>query len=353
MARHSVYQVAYPPQAVTDLVTSICRRAVDSAVRCMMSFVSPTASGTPPTTRLRVREDSPHRLLVQFCRPWTYLWFFCLFCLVWNALLLVAVFLRVSDGVRGVKGPWTVEEVSLLLAMGLMGLGGAYFLLRLKFTTTCLRVEPNYLAVTAKFLVGTSSQETTLCSDSTVDILPKTFVINDGPVLAINVHGVDRTVQFGALLSEQDQQCLVARIKAVTGLKSFTDDVGHHADPVVTPPRLPLRSRLQIVEDLPHRLEIHIPTGGPRASWLGLFSLVWILMISYPTVALSFVDWNRLEIEIVILLAVMAAAFWSLGLATTVIWGRTRSDMGESAQAVKQRPRNSPTPRKPRHRVSN
>ena len=291
-----------------------------------LSVAEPTESGTSPKSRLRIHEDSPRRLSLDFRLGWNHIGFLNVFLVVWNVGVVLGFYFRISGIDPKANGALSLTEWTGFLLFAFVGIGMIYVAGRLMFTRTCLRIEPDRVAVTTTFLGRKSIQETRLDADSTVDRLPRSFQADDSSVLAINIHGVDRTITFGSLLSDEDQQLLIHRIQELTGLTKFNDDFARHADPVSSAPRRPLRTQLEFVEDSPERLEIHIPNGGPRSRWIGQFALCWNLMTAYATIALAFSDWgSRLaEPGMIAMLTVMGVFFWSVGFATAYIWVRMR-----------------------------
>lgn len=158
----------------------------------------------PPKSHIEVIEDSPDRLIVHIPPGGTSTKGLGCFALFWNGFMCLftpAWFLAGNHG-----APWffLVPFLSLFWAIGL---GMAYFWLRMKYTRTYLLVEPERIVVQTQCLGRKKFDEAALTETSRARLV-ESYSVNDVPVHAIHVAGEGRTVKFGTQLSEPEKQWL-------------------------------------------------------------------------------------------------------------------------------------------------
>ncbi len=179
----------------------------------------------PSATHLQLVEDAPDRLVVHIPGGGPQARGLGCFAVLWNGFMVC--FTSVGAGIalgggQGQAPPWYViiPVVSLFWAIGL---GMAYFWVRMRFTRHNVLVEPERIVVQKLFFERKSLEETAMGADSTVELVER-YKQNDTPVHAVSVSGVDRTIRFGTSLSDQDKRFLVHKIRLVTRLEEPTPE---------------------------------------------------------------------------------------------------------------------------------
>ncbi len=275
----------------------------------------------PAKSRIEVIEEAPDRLVVHIPPGGESTKGLGGFVLFWNGFMCVFTPPWFLVGNQGPPWFFLVPFLSLFWAIGL---GMAYFWLRMKYTRTYLLVEPQRIVIQTQWLGRKKFDEAALTETSRARLV-ESYSVNDVPVHAVHVAAEGRTVKFGTHLSEPEKQWLCDAINRFLGPAEGTPSgavprfcwscggpleapegtqVGHSAEqvcphcgaslpavlaapaatipvPAVTPDELPLDSGVHIVRDDVDRLEFWlplIPSGTIRraiAVSAGLVGLLW------------------------------------------------------------------------------
>lgn len=177
----------------------------------------------PTSTHLQVVEDAPDRLVVHIPGGGPQARGLGCFAVIWNLFMLCFTSLCVAFSFGQAQGPPWYFILPFLALFWAVGLGMAWFWLRMRFTRHNVLVEPERLVVQKLFFDRKSLEETAIDADSTVELVER-YKQNNTPVYAVAVSGADRTIKFGTSLSDQDKRFLVHKIRLVTRLEEPTEE---------------------------------------------------------------------------------------------------------------------------------
>lgn len=230
------------------------------------------------------------------------------FALVWNGFMVAFTSIILTSGGQG-AGNNPTPELGLIAFLSLfwaVGLGMAYFWMRLKFERTFLLLERQRI-VLQKVLFSRKRVEETILTTASRAELVESYKQNDRPVYRIEVQGQDRAVKFGTSLSDAEKDWLVDRINEflnVSGNAVISDGsaplaeinsagdgsvapglaeppIPPGSDAGLEPGSLPSDSPIRVEEDSPDVLRFGLAAAqNPVAKWcvagfMLLFSLIW------------------------------------------------------------------------------
>lgn len=169
----------------------------------------------PPKSRLEVVDHSADRLVVHIppgsdgakglgCMALFWNGFMCLFTPPW--------FFAIGQG----QGPPLLFIIPFLLLFWTIGLGMAWFWVRMKHTRTYLLVEPGRVVLQTQRFGRKWLQEGQLTEHSEAHLV-ESYRVNDVPVHAVHVPVEGRIIRFGTSLTEPEKSWLVEAINRQLG----------------------------------------------------------------------------------------------------------------------------------------
>jgi|GEM_PF-1010412 len=136
------------------------------------------------------------------------------FALMWNLFMCVFTppwFLGVFQGAGNNNGPPILVLIGFLSLFWAVGLGMAWFWLKMKYERTYILLERHRLVVQKVLFNRKRIDETTLMPDSRAELV-EAYKQNDVPVYRIEVKGQDRPAKFGTALADEEKNWIVDRI---------------------------------------------------------------------------------------------------------------------------------------------
>ncbi len=229
------------------------------------------------------------------------------FAFFWNTFMVVFTLAMVFGGIQGgnQNGLSILGVAAFLSLFWAVGLGMAWFWMRMKFERTFLLVERQRLVLQKVLFSRKRVDETVLTRESRAELV-ESYQQNEQPVYRIEVQGQERAVKFGTSLSDAEKDWLVDRLNdfLATGaaansnddappVSSDSTDGGNRAMGLAEPPLpsiagmrltaadLPPESAIRIVLDSPGELRFCLAAAQNRtAKWCVagfclLFSMIW------------------------------------------------------------------------------
>lgn len=337
-----------------------------------------TSSPLPDKSLIQVVESTPQRLVLHVPPGGSSTAGIGCFALFWNGFMCLFTPPWLFGLGKGGGEPWyfIIPFLGLFWAIGL---GMAYFWVRMKKLRTYLLVEPERVVMQQDLFGRKSTQETRLIEGSRASQV-EAYSVNDRPVYAVVVQGPDRALKFGTQLSQPEKDWLVEAINGflttddVPGVPAFCSACGEKLPaneldvsggavvcpacgakvasvstpaervlPDVTPGDIPPGSMIEIEESSVDRLRFSLPAmppGGARtgcALVVGLIGLAWAGSSGMKVVRelaagpARLADFVSLLFSVLFLLPGLAVLF----LAWTARYGRIRVSLDHDWLAVR------------------
>src|SRR5262249_31312531 len=138
------------------------------------------------------------------------------FAIIWNSFIGFFFAVLLLAGAKGNGPPWQMMAfLSVFLAVGI---GLAYFAIKMKFERTLLFIERDRAALRKTLFGRTKTQEVELEKGS-VAALALSYEQNDQPVYAVTLNGVGKVLRFGTALSDPEKEWVVDRVNEVIGAR--------------------------------------------------------------------------------------------------------------------------------------
>jgi hypothetical protein len=303
------------PFCGADLSSLGLPEAVEESVAPGTKYVPPTDPGgerrelppLPPKSRIRVVESSAERLVLYIPGGGTAAVGIGCFAFFWNVFMVVFTSISVFGAMGGGKGNAFPELglAAFLCLFWAVGLGMAWFWMRMKFERTFLLAERQRLVLQKVLFNRKRVDQAVLTRESRAELV-ESYQQNDQPVYRIEVRGRERTVKFGTSLSDAEKDWLVDRLNdffaigaaansddATTPTSADPTDDGDQAAGLAEPPLpsiagtrltaadLPSECAIRVVLDSPAELRFCLAAAQNRtAKWVVagfclLFSLCW------------------------------------------------------------------------------
>jgi hypothetical protein len=179
----------------------------------MVEPAAATLPPLPPQSSIEVIEDAPDRLVIHLPPGGAGAKGLGCFALFWNGFMCLFTPPWFLAGNQGAPLLFLVPFLTLFWAIGL---GLAYFWLRMKYTRTYLLVEPERIVIQTQWLGRRKMDEAALTKTSRARLV-ESYSVNDVPVHAIHVVGEGRTIKFGTYLSEPEKQWVCDAIHRFLG----------------------------------------------------------------------------------------------------------------------------------------
>lgn len=189
------------------------------------SVVAPTSAGqvtrelpaVPGKSRIQVVESTADRLVIYVPGGGKQSAGLGCFALFWN--LFMCIFTPpwfIFDG-KGDNGPPMLFLIPFLGLFWVVGLGMAYFWLKMKYERTFVLLEKERLVV-QKILFNRKKVATTMLGPDSRAALVESYSQNDVPVYRVEVNGTDGAAKFGTALADDEKDWLVDRINEFLGV---------------------------------------------------------------------------------------------------------------------------------------
>jgi hypothetical protein len=174
---------------------------------------SRTLPPLPESSRISIVESTDDRLVIYIPGGGRHAAALGFFVLLWNGLLCIFTAVAVFGGLRdqGNNAPPMLGLIAFLGAFWAIGLGLAYFWLKLKYERTFLLLERHRLVIQKVLFNRKRVTETTLMPDSRAELV-ESYQQNDNPVYRIEVRGQTGAAKFGTSLGDKEKDWLVDRI---------------------------------------------------------------------------------------------------------------------------------------------
>jgi hypothetical protein len=172
-----------------------------------------------PGSKIQVVERAPDRLVLFIPGGGSGAAGLGCFAVVWNGFMTFFTAMMFAGGVAGRPLLGIFAFLGLFWAVGL---GMAWFAIKMKFERVMLLVDPAH-AVIQKTLFGrVRTDEADLARGSSAELV-ESYQQNDRPIYAVTINGVGRNLKFGTPLSNPEKDWIVDRINEVLGDKSPSD----------------------------------------------------------------------------------------------------------------------------------
>lgn len=140
------------------------------------------------------------------------------FAVFWNGFMTIFTPLMVAgllkDDAGNAPSLWFV--VPFLSLFWIIGLGMAYFWVKIKYERTLLLVDRERVAVQKTLLNRKKLVETALADDAKAELV-ESYQQNDVPVYRIEIRGTPAPARFGTALADEEKDWLVDRVNEFLG----------------------------------------------------------------------------------------------------------------------------------------
>ncbi|MBI3864636.1 MAG: hypothetical protein HY290_22385 [Planctomycetia bacterium] len=266
----------------------------------------------PQKSRINVVESTADRLVFYFPGGGAQSTGLGCFALMWNGFMAVFTSAMVFGVAQGGNNNQQFPELGAIAFVGLfwaVGLGMAYFWIRMRFERTFLLLERQRVVIQKVLINRKRVDETVLMPESRAELV-EAYSQNDSPVYRIELRGQTRAAKFGTSLSEAEKDWLVDRINEFLAPPAETnpatnpaaglappetsatpDNPALPADQTVAPATpvavrlepgsLPADGPIRMDEDSPDMLKFHFTAAQNRgvrwgiAGFFLLFSAIW------------------------------------------------------------------------------
>lgn len=180
------------------------------------------AASTPalPGSRVEVVENTGGRLVLFIPGGGPNATSVGCFAFLWNGVVLAVTGGFAAAAMQLNGPPWFA--FLFLSPFWAVGLGMAYWAIKLRHERTMLLVEPARAVIQRTLFNRVRTDETELAEGSSAGLV-EAYRQNDDPVFAIHIRGAGRTLKFGTTLSDGEKDWIVGRINTVLGIPGETN----------------------------------------------------------------------------------------------------------------------------------
>jgi hypothetical protein len=181
---------------------------------------APASKPALPGSRIEVVEQNRNRLVLYIPGGGPNASSIGCFAFLWNGVVLAVTGGFAAAAMQPNGPPWFV--FLFLLLFWAVGLGMAYWAIKLRHERTMLLVEPTRAVIQRTLFNRVRTDETELAESSSAGLV-EAYRQNDDPVFAIHIRGPGRTLKFGTALSDGEKDWIIGRINTVLGVPGETD----------------------------------------------------------------------------------------------------------------------------------
>jgi hypothetical protein len=178
-------------------------------------------SGRPADSTIEIVESTRDRLVIHIPPGGKKTRSIGCFAIAWNGFMAVFTSIWLFVGMENNADAPLYVIIPFLGLFWLVGLGMAYWWVRMRFMRLYLLIDPSRVAI-QRILFGRKSLKETHLAPNPYAELVESYQENDVPVYAVAIEGTDRTAKFGTALSREEKSWLVATINTFFG--HGTDD---------------------------------------------------------------------------------------------------------------------------------
>lgn len=260
-------------------------------------------SGRPADSVIEIVESTRDRLVIHIPPGGKKARSIGCFALVWNGFMAVFTSIWMFAGVQNNADAPLYFIIPFLGLFWLVGLGMAYWWVRMRFMRLYLLIDPSRVAI-QRTLFGRKSLKETHLGPSPFAALVESYQQNDVPVYAVAIEGTDRTAKFGTALSREEKDWLVTTINTFFGHgtgdsgSSDEDDEGHGSNATavsdstgeaiepISPDRITSTADIKILDADASRLRFQLvpfpkhPIRYAIAGFCLIFGIAWLTGMS-------------------------------------------------------------------------
>jgi uncharacterized Zn finger protein (UPF0148 family) len=204
------------PEAGSDFVEG---EPVTGVVRTISGITSQIQlPGLPAGSQIKVVEATEDRLVLYIPGGGKSANALAFFAALWNGFMLLFTGIALGGALhgKGIDAPPLLGLVAFLGLFWAVGLGLAFYWMKLKYERTFLLVDRDRLVVKRVLFKRNRVDETALASDSRAALV-ESYQQNDCPVYRVEVQGPGGKAKFGTSLADAEKDWLVDRINDFLG----------------------------------------------------------------------------------------------------------------------------------------
>ena len=232
-----------------------------------------TSHGRPAGSEIEIVESTRDRLVIHIPPGGKRARGIGCFAILWNGIVTVFTVVGVfAVGQGNNDHPPLIFAIPFLGIFWLVGLGMAYWWVRMRFMRLYLLIDPSRVAI-QRTLFGRKSLKETHLGPKPFAELVESYQENDVSVYAVAIEGTDRTAKFGTPLSREEKDWLVDTINTFFGNETasqtgigedadgnetdFADSLGTPIEPI-SPDRISPESGIKILDSDAERLRFQL-----------------------------------------------------------------------------------------------
>ena len=254
-----------------------------------------TSHGQPAGSEIEIVESTRDRLVIHIPPGGKKARAIGCFAFIWNGFMAVFTSVWIFAGVQDNADAPLYVIIPFLGLFWLVGLGMAYWWVRMRFMRLYLLIDPSRVAI-QRTLFGRKSLKETHLGPKPFAELVESYQQNDVSVYAVAIEGTDRTAKFGTPHSREEKDWLVDTINTFFGHETasqtgigdvggnetdFADSVGTPIEPI-SPDRISPESGIKVLDSDAERLRFQLaafpkhPIRYVIGGFLLVFGFGWI-----------------------------------------------------------------------------
>jgi hypothetical protein len=252
-------------------------------------------SGRPADSTIEIIESTRDRLVIHIPPGGKKARSIGCFAIAWNGFMAVFTSIWLFVGVQDNGDAPLSVIIPFLGLFWLVGLGMAYWWVRMRFMRLYLLIDPSRVAI-QRILFGRKSLKETHLGPNPFAELVESYQENDVPVYAVAIEGTDRTAKFGTALSREEKIWLVTIINSFFGHGTndsdtsarddeASDSVGEAIEPI-SPDSITSTADIKILDADAGRLRFQLipfpkhPIRYAIAGFCLIFGIAWLTGMS-------------------------------------------------------------------------